>query len=68
MEALAGLDDCLLLAESEQGAHLAEEVAADISRAAPSLPCECLEGVAPVVAAIDRKVGAVRHWNTNRLR
>jgi hypothetical protein len=64
MQVLEGLDDSLLLPESNQSPHIAEEVAAEIARAAsPDLPCECLEGVACVVAAIDRKVGALRERN-----
>lgn len=57
METLAGLDDSLLLSEDEQDPHVAEEIAAEVARAAsPELPCECLEAVARVVAAVDRKV------------
>jgi hypothetical protein len=69
MEALAGYDDSLLLAEDVQGPYTAESVAAEVARAAsPELPCDCLEGVARVVAAIDRKVLALRGRCGNRLR
>jgi hypothetical protein len=70
MQRLAELDDALLLSEAQgRDPHAAEEVAAAVARAAsPELPCECLEAVARVVRAIDRKVSGLRERTTNRLR
>jgi hypothetical protein len=66
MSALADLDDSLLLAESEQDMPVAERVAAEIARfpSIEDLSPQCLEGVAQVLEALDRKVWVLR----NRIR
>jgi hypothetical protein len=70
MDALVDLSDELLLPESRQNPHTAETTAAMVARfpVTEELTPQCLEGVARVVAALDRKVNSIGLRAMNRLR
>jgi hypothetical protein len=67
MEAVAGMDDALLLGEDVQDPYVAEAAATIASEALPNgeLSPEVYDNLARVLGAIDRKV---RRMKTNRLR